>query len=201
MYTPTHGPWCGARTYPVKCRYCGRDIFYYSCRCGCSVLFEQLGAPWPKHDCPNYHATTSLRMFQIDEQYASNVKIQCRDYHRQHYDIVRCDPLEKININDIGILREIIIRVNIYEKFQVNPSNIFAYKLLGSIRDNNVGQITVHAGDLSKENLKSYTVYIDTAFINEMGASKHIPVKCKIHSEKILSEIVIWKCDSLEILI
>lgn len=46
-----HGRWCSARTYPLTCKYCGAGIFHFSCDCGCSVLFEDLGAPWPIHRC------------------------------------------------------------------------------------------------------------------------------------------------------
>ena len=46
-----HGWWCRARTYPLTCKYCGTRIFHFSCDCGCSVLFEQLGRPWPLHRC------------------------------------------------------------------------------------------------------------------------------------------------------
>jgi hypothetical protein len=51
---PVHGLWCGTRIVPLRCRACGLDIFWLTCEHGCSVLFEALGSPWPKHDCV-YH--------------------------------------------------------------------------------------------------------------------------------------------------
>lgn len=47
----THGPWCGARTYPTECPHCGAEVFYFSCACGCKVFFDELGGDWPIHDC------------------------------------------------------------------------------------------------------------------------------------------------------
>ncbi len=35
----------------MECRYCGMRIFWFHCPCGCSVLWEELGPPWPKHEC------------------------------------------------------------------------------------------------------------------------------------------------------
>lgn len=41
-------------TLPTKCRYCGAEVFVYANEHGSFVIFDQLGLPWPKHDCPNY---------------------------------------------------------------------------------------------------------------------------------------------------
>ena len=47
-----HGPLCGAKTIPnYSCRYCGEKVFFFFCDCGCRVLFDDLGPPWPEHDC------------------------------------------------------------------------------------------------------------------------------------------------------
>lgn len=51
-----HGWWCGAKTYPLKCKYCGNMIFHFSCDCGSSLLFDELGKPWPLHSCADYVA-------------------------------------------------------------------------------------------------------------------------------------------------
>lgn len=48
---PEHGYWCGAKTYRRKCPGCQRKAFFFSCDCGSKVFFDELGAPWPKHDC------------------------------------------------------------------------------------------------------------------------------------------------------
>lgn len=55
-----HGAWCGAQTIPIICRYCGEPVFFFQCRCGCKVFFEELGAPWPKHLCDEYLQSQQL---------------------------------------------------------------------------------------------------------------------------------------------
>lgn len=37
---------------PTKCWYCGQQIYIYVNEYGSVVLFDELGWPWPKHDCP-----------------------------------------------------------------------------------------------------------------------------------------------------
>lgn len=38
-------------TYPTKCPGCGADVYYYQSKSGGKVFFDELGFPWPKHDC------------------------------------------------------------------------------------------------------------------------------------------------------
>lgn len=47
----THSKRCNAKTVPMNCRYCGQEVFYFTCNCGSKVFFEELGDPWPIHDC------------------------------------------------------------------------------------------------------------------------------------------------------
>ena len=51
MSIPTHGPSCQTLVYPTSCWYCQQAIFVLQCSCGSAVLFDQLGAPWPRHTC------------------------------------------------------------------------------------------------------------------------------------------------------
>jgi hypothetical protein len=41
-------------TFPTECRYCGTDIYLYASPTGGFAIFDALGKPWPKHDCPGY---------------------------------------------------------------------------------------------------------------------------------------------------
>ena len=51
MSIPTHGPSCQTLVYGTSCWYCQQEIFVLQCSCGSAVLFDELGAPWPKHAC------------------------------------------------------------------------------------------------------------------------------------------------------
>ncbi len=43
----------GCRTYkrPVECLDCGSQVNAVGCSCGSYIQVEELGKPWPKHDC------------------------------------------------------------------------------------------------------------------------------------------------------
>lgn len=46
-----HGPYCNSITFPTRCRFCGSEVFFFSCDCGSRVFFDELGYPWPIHNC------------------------------------------------------------------------------------------------------------------------------------------------------
>lgn len=43
--------WPWPLTYPTACRECGEPVFYHTNGHGDSVLFDDLGPPWPVHWC------------------------------------------------------------------------------------------------------------------------------------------------------
>ena len=51
MSIPTHGPFCQTWVYSTRCWDCQQDIHVLQCTCGSAVLFDALGASWPKHAC------------------------------------------------------------------------------------------------------------------------------------------------------
>jgi hypothetical protein len=51
---PPHGLWCNTQIKPTRCKDCLAKVFYFSCDHGSKVLFDQLGEPWPKHQCTGY---------------------------------------------------------------------------------------------------------------------------------------------------
>ena len=54
-----HGIFCHMKTFPLNCRYCQQRIFFFSCDCGSRVLFDELGPPWPMHDCRTQNQSTT----------------------------------------------------------------------------------------------------------------------------------------------
>ena len=48
-----HGYWCNTKTFPMSCKGCGSRIFFFQCDHDSRVLFDELGWPWPIHDCLN----------------------------------------------------------------------------------------------------------------------------------------------------
>lgn len=46
-----HGEWCGTRTWPTHCSSCSGEVFFFTCEHGSKVFFDELGPPWPIHNC------------------------------------------------------------------------------------------------------------------------------------------------------
>lgn len=42
-------------TFPTCCRYCGEDIWLFADPNGGFAIFDDLGPPWPKHECWGIH--------------------------------------------------------------------------------------------------------------------------------------------------
>lgn len=55
---------CVSKTFPIRCKICGKEVFYYSCTCGSKVFFDELGPPWPKHNCGSHNKSASVRPLQ-----------------------------------------------------------------------------------------------------------------------------------------
>lgn len=45
----SHGSWCKSKAPKFPCRHCRKTVFFFQCDCGCRVLFDKLGWPWPQH--------------------------------------------------------------------------------------------------------------------------------------------------------
>jgi hypothetical protein len=168
-----HGRWCGAKTFPTVCRYCLSSVFYFECDCGCKVFFDDLGSPWPLHRCPEY-LDASADPVGIEREYASTV---ATNYQRQierpeAHAIVRCDPNNKAPVEDLGIIREVIPEIDIAAKCGIIRSDSVGMGFLGKLATGMYGQITIHAGDLSTEDTKSYTFYIESRLIQKLGLAR-----------------------------
>lgn len=77
-------------TKPSKCRSCGRPVYYFQSQYGGKVFFDDLGHPWPKHECGfSYKGSVSslqrldwiqkgYRPISIHKESIENMFIKCR---------------------------------------------------------------------------------------------------------------------------
>jgi hypothetical protein len=154
----THGWWCAARTFPMHCRSCRADVFYFSCNCGSKVFFDDLGGDWPLHDCTD-HIVKQVRV-AIEAKYADRVA------HRRKpkswvSPIVALEPSGTEVVEDLGIVRE-VAEVDVYKKFRVPREGGLSAAFLGpALATNEFVQITVHTGGLSADRIHSYTFLLN----------------------------------------
>ena len=166
---PTHGRWCGARTYPTICQFCRSSVFYFQRNCGSKVFFNDLGGDGPVHRCDEYIEFIS-GPFEVEREYTLRVRsnYQQQIQKPEAFRIVRSDPDGTSQIEDLGVIRELIRYVDISKRCGIERSDSVGMGFLGKLGKGSFGQITVHVGDLSQSDTKSYTFYVETQRIERL---------------------------------
>jgi len=185
-----HGWWCNARTYPTTCRYCGAEVFYFSCDCGCKVFFDALGPPWPRHQCAELplqatlwrdvetgllETLVALRDLakldlsrQLEEDYAR--RMVTHKLPEPHRTVARF-PEPGATVQDVGHVRSITPPVDMYKKTKLDPGTPIGYQLLGRLARAPHRQVTLEVGYLGAQDVTSYTglVLADTLARHGIG--------------------------------
>jgi hypothetical protein len=192
---PSHGWWCNARTYPTRCRHCGAKVFYFSCNCGAKVFFESLGWPWPIHNCID----EIIRQidFKIEEEYKERVAKRSRQKDFK-VPIKAILPISGEFIENIGFVREMILKFNVFEKFSLPSDTPFALGLLGELGKSNFIQITIHVENLASDKIDSYTFLIDKNTWDDLGASRGDLLSFKLVGKSIPGRADYWFCDDID---
>lgn len=164
-----HGLWCSARTFPMRCRHCGGDVFYFSCNCGSKVFFDDLGGDWPLHDC-TAQIIKQVRV-AIDQKYAKRLADRKRP-KTWTPPIIALQPAGSETVEDLGIVREVCV-IDVYKRFRVPRDGGLAPAFLGAkLVRNDFLQVTVHTGGLSAEQFHSYTFLVRKAEWEKKGVQQ-----------------------------
>ncbi len=216
MGMPTHGEWCGARTWKTLCPTCGEQVYFFMCNCGCRVYFDDLGNPWPIHDCDtswtrklirttDETGTITVRLSEginvirpsksidLDAKVIERVKL--KRISEDSNNITSVNPKMSENINITGVLREIFKEVDPFVKFNL-PKTDMAYAFLGPIGKQSSGKITVH---VHSNSIESFTTWIPSCLINDSRIKTGLTVFLILKCQKIKDEKV-WFCDCFEVL-
>ncbi len=198
FHEPAHGWWCGARTYPTRCRLCGANVFYFSCHCGCKVFFDSLGWPWPEHDCVG----NVLRQVEISiaEDYARRVA-ERQEHIRQGWKIpIRaCQASGNEPVEDTGVVRDVVPGVSVFKKLNLQPDSPFAAALLGELADDDCTQITVHVDDPRADETISYTLLISTDSWQKAQGRRGDVIRFEAVGLCIPGRPAIWVCRSVSL--
>ena len=165
MSAAVHGAWCGARTWPTRCPSCAGPVYFFMCNCGSKVFFDELGPPWPMHDCdtswtrklrrttdksgkitvhfgPGITVSRPPMIFAVDEGIISGLARRKRK--RTPDPIIAIEPKRQESRAIVGVLREIARSASPIKAFRFDH-NIMGHALLGPIGAQPVGKIAVHA--------------------------------------------------------
>ena len=183
---PSHGPWCATRTFGTKCPDCDAAVFYFTCNHGSRVFFDALGWPWPEHRhrwqsfeqqrdsalraigkrATERYLAQQMMIGTVDNRYGRRIARAYRETaersgtpHRAPRETLREDPYAGVKTVEVGVVRALILEVDVYAKLGTPATNIAA-AALGELGAGAYAQVTVHTGALGERDDYSYTFFV-----------------------------------------
>lgn len=213
-----HGIWCGAKTYPTRCRYCHEQVFYFECRCGSKVFFSELGGSWPEHRCLQLlihrhgkefvergmaaqmmqHPASRL-VNRVERRYVESVRQQYERRRGAERWTRRIEASAGAQIRDRAVIREAIRTVDVYAKTDVSPFSSLARQFLGVLRSDDFGQITLYVGDLAYGDPQSYTCFIKTELLDKLRIERGDLVRFFARAIRVGSDKNFWLCSEIDV--
>lgn len=191
MSVPRHGLDCRTLTFPTKCSNCGDEVFFFSCTCGSRVFFDELGWPWPEHDCAlsgsdrlwaQGRPRTKLTGGGVDVEISDGVTAIRREERRdrswnidpevaaaakrearsrERNSIESVPPGADWTVEITGIVRELDRRVDVYRRLRL-PKTALSGGFLGDLGSGRWGRMTVH---VLKSVTYSYTAWVPGSLV------------------------------------
>lgn len=212
MHTFIHGRDCKAKTYPTICSRCDAKVFFFQCQCGSKVFFDELGSPWPLHNCDDSWAK-NLRRTQdasgaITVQISSGVtltrppegsispEVAAESTRRAQ----KPDPIEAIKPSEddevevTGILREMDQNTDIVKALKLSPTSM-TVAALNELAIGDWGQVTIH--QQMDGTLHSYTAFVPVDALRQAGNKIGAIIETTLDARRILPasrQDYVWIC-------
>ena len=227
MMEARHGWWCNSKTYPLTCKHCGDEIFYFSCDCGSSVLFAALGPPWPLHRCAasapkptlsrlGEDLSGSLIRYLSAENAAdlsrlidNNIEHEYRDAiteaakHEKNRPkrttwITKQEPYHNCVTTERGTVTDLIQNANISKKAGVTGTAM-GIAMLGKYAEAPLTQLTIHTMALAEAESEnfSFTFFVEESVIDQSHICKGCLVEAKLRGIVVSSSHPIWVCEEI----
>ena len=221
MSVPGHGAGCSTRTYPTTCRNCGDRVFFFSCTCGSQVLFDELGEPWPVHDCEfsrsdqrwaQSRKKTRLRDggLQVElsdavtatrpslappseRRHGTGASAEQKPHASFQQAIESVPPGADWTVEVAGIIRELDPAVDVYRRLKLARSALGA-AFLQELGDGHWGAVTIHARDSV---VYSYTAWIPAQLLRTTGIHKRAMVSATLRRLDVPTKARVWVCDAI----
>jgi hypothetical protein len=214
-----HGAWCRVRVWPTQCPSCGTRVFFLTCDHGSKVFFDELGPPWPVHDCdtswtsnlkrtidktgritvelrPGITVTRLPDSFELDASVIANARTSATK--RVPDPIVVVEPADSALRTVVGILREIARSSDPLDTYRLDDTTI-GRALLGPIGTGAVGRITVHAPSMSDGQLDSFTAWVPAELLEDQRITRGLTVSIAVEGVAIPGRDWAWYCVCFEV--
>ena len=223
-----HGCHCHTHTFPLNCRYCRQRIFFFSCDCGSRVLFDELGPPWPIHDCRTqsgntapYSPSTTAVPIGVDvlrsgqnasgllpgwrrgsDSIDSNLTKRVSESQSLARDTMRIDPIGRATAEIVGVVRE-RSGPDLARRHGLERNSIGFNELANIIDDADPVQLTVQVdelpGDPDAIDYYSYTFLLPRKLVGR-DITPGTVIQARLVPVETLIRIRLWVARKIEIL-
>lgn len=224
-----HGVSCKTITFPLKCKYCQQQIFFFSCDCGSRTLFDELGPPWPKHHCgaptPNpapyqpssvgtpsgvnlYHTgnnSSGLLPGLLSGSDFIDPALVKRVNESQNIarDTIPIKPIGSVDTKITGIVRE-LSRPDLARRHGLQRNSVGFIQLTKIIGDPDPIQLTVQVDELPNDpdaiDYSGYT-FLSPRNLNTRGLTRGAVISASLTPQETLNGIKFWLAPQIEIII
>lgn len=224
-----HLIYCNRQTIPLKCKYCQQPIFFFSCDCGSRVLFDELGPPWPIHDCrtPNPNAApyqpssvatpSGVNVYRngrnadglLPGWQSGNHRIDPALVNRvkESLNITRntipIEPIGSTNAAITGIVRE-LSSPDLAQRHKLPRNSIGFNRLANTIGDADPIQLTVQVDELPNDpdaiDYCAYT-FLTPRNRNTQSLTRGAVISASLTPQETLNGIRFWLAQTIETII
>ena len=210
----THGYWCNTRTYPTTCRYCGESVFFFACDHGCKVFFDELGAPWPEHNCMDrwiaelgpdtFGQLMAWRMMEPGVSIGTTIApghgevLRSKAQSRDPLEPMNCEPRSGDLTEEVGTVTEVCEVVNLAKQLHIPTETPVGDSLLRALGTTELGRITIHTGSLEEDESWSFTFYVPRDLLRKRSIVRGDLVRCQLRAIGVPGLPFVWFSDDLE---
>ncbi len=208
------------RSFWTRCQFCNQPVFYYENELGSKVFFDDLGPPWPKHNCPERQAQFASRKASLK---ASRSKVKSgrqfkpiKDYQNRRRNRRKnvASPSASRDKKPGGILKQVAKHdltvscqgviafkkdsADIFKKANLRPGSLGA-SMLGRYSTEPLVQLTVHSPTRGKGRGQklSFTFFIGQSIVKKLNLKEGMRVAAKLRGVVAIPSYPIWVCDQL----
>lgn len=209
-----HGPWCNTRTYPTRCRYCGEQVFFFSCDCGCRVFFDPpLGPPWPEHNCnerwiaelgkDTFGELMAWRMMQPGVSIGSTIapthgqEMARKAKTHDKVEPMDCPPRPGDETDEVGVVTEVCPMVNLAKALGIPVDTPLGSALLRALGTDKLGRITIQTGSLEDSELWRFVFYVPQSLLNKKSVIRGDILRCKLRAIGVPGLAPVWFSDTI----
>lgn len=209
----SHGVWCNMRTYPMTCRFCGERVYYFTCDHNCRVFFDELGPPWPEHNCmerwiaelgpDTFGQLMAWRMMEPGVSIGTTIapnhgnQLRSRAQALDRIEPMACEPRDGDVVEEMGIAVEVCEVVNLAKQLRIPADTPMGDSLLRALGTGELSRITIHTGSLEEDETWSFTFYVPQSLLRKRSVVRGDLVSCKLRARGIPGLPYVWVCDEL----